>query len=764
MAIPASRPSGFDGWSEYFPEDQDSYMDKRVPTINSCIKMIRSNLNVFLGDKVKQQIMLEYRVPLNLEHVIAYGERSNEPFAAMARDIQAMIFENPEDFINMIGCAFYQIIYHCREITFMSQFNRKKIHVRITGFEKEIRIKHLKSILVGKFVRIQGNCVRCSGIKPLVKCMDFTCKVCGETKKQNFEQGRYKVPYCTACKKNAKMAPDKDSVVVMDWQQLKIQEIPKKGHDRIPKSVQVDVYNDMVSACIPGDIVTCYGVVEAMKTEIGGRDKKRSIYQLYIQANNVQRVSLNIAETGGQSELFSGRDLLGIRKIADLGVLQDLTTGEKMYRPGIVLRQLVHSIAPVIAGHNLVKAGLVLTLMGGVPRSLQGMTVRPDVHMMMVGDPGMGKSQLLKAVMHVAPRGVYVCGNSTTAGGITATVSGADGTLEAGALVLGDQGICCIDEFDKMKDQHGALLEAMEQQTISIAKAGTCCTLASRTAVIAAANPVEGHYNKRKSVSENLKMNPALVSRFDLLFIMMDDLNEDRDAMLSEHIMNLHRRPEDQVKWRKKRNRDGVPISQRPAQQYEGATLRERLELDDGDALDKIPTKLFKKYVAYARKYCQPKLNREAKKVIKEFYIELRKRHKNPDAAPITTRQLCSLIRLTEARAKCELRETATALDAKDAVEIVRESMIAAFSDDLGCVDFTRSKGYSGTKLMREVQKSLREYGRMAVQNGQEKAISRGDLRQMLRQFTPDVDDLIEKLRDQTIILLKRGGRYTIEV
>jgi len=194
-----------------------------------------------------------------------------------------------------------------------------------------------------------------------------------------------------------------------------------------------------------------------------------------------------------------------------------------------LLRALVNSVCPAIFGHELVKTGLLLGLVGGCQRYVNDpnrIAVRGDPHVLVVGDPGLGKSQMLQAISSIAPRGVYVCGNTTTTAGLTVTLhkdgSSGDYALEAGALVLGDQGCCCIDEFDKMGTQHAALLEAMEQQCISIAKAGIVCSLPARTSIIAAANPIGGHYDKSRTVSENLKMNPALLSRFDLVFILVD--------------------------------------------------------------------------------------------------------------------------------------------------------------------------------------------------------------------------------------------------
>ncbi|CAI9575112.1 unnamed protein product, partial [Staurois parvus] len=323
----------------------------------------------------------------------------------------------------------------------------------------------------------------------------------------------------------------------------------------------------------------------------------------------------------------------------------------------------------MINGHEVVKAGLSLALFGGCQKYVDDknrIPIRGDPHILVVGDPGLGKSQMLQAVCNVAPRGIYVCGNTTTTAGLTVTLSRDSATgdfaLEAGALVLGDQGICGIDEFDKMGNQHQALLEAMEQQSISLAKAGIVCTLPARTSIIAAANPVGGHYNKGKTVSENLKMGSALLSRFDLVFILLDTPNVDHDHLLSEHVMAMRAGSKETLRGATVTRTDTqdssvleVP-SERP--------LKERLKGRPGEYFDPIPHQLLRKYIGYARQYVHPKLSLDAAHVLQDFYLELRKQNQGIDSTPITTRQLESLIRLTEARARLELREEAIKEDA----------------------------------------------------------------------------------------------------
>ena len=299
-------------------------------------------------------------------------------------------------------------------------------------------------------------------------------------------------------------------------------------------------------------------------------------------------------------------------------------------------------------GHETVKAGMALTLFGGSQKTSldpSKLTVRGDPHFLVVGDPGLGKSQMLQATANLAPRGVYVCGSYSSSSGLTVTLQKEAGTgdyaIEAGALVLADQGCCCIDEFDKMGDEHQSLLEAMEQQTISIAKAGIVCNLMARTSVIAAANPVGGHYNKSKTVAENLKINPALLSRFDLIFILLDKPDEDMDQLLSEHVMSLHAGRKNSPK----KIQEKYLQSQMNEKEI---SLVKRLKLFPKEQFDPVPSPLMRKYIGYARKYIHPKLSKEAAKVLQSFFLDLREKHKGLDSTPITNRQLESLIRLSE--------------------------------------------------------------------------------------------------------------------
>jgi len=413
------------------------------------------------------------------------------------------------------------------------------------------------------------------------------------------------------------------------------------------------------------------------------------MYLLYIDVNYITKATTteevdDVYDEEEADSKESSKDSIQI-------TTKDLYAIEDVHRQPQLFKLIVNSFSPAIFGHEMVKAGILFALFGGRRRSktaLDRTAIRSDPHVLVVGDPGLGKSQMLSAAVKVAPRGVYVCGSSgVSTSGLTVTLvrgSGSDYALEAGALVLGDQGCCCIDEFDKMTTDHNALSEAMEQQSISIAKAGIICTLPARTSVIAAANPVGGHYNMSKSVGENLKMNSALLSRFDLIFILMDKPDGEMDQYLSRHVMALHSgNTADLSAFRPGQSQDTNMDPSQPSQSQNGQRgrsavkpemdrpLSERLRLTSDDDLELVPLPLLRKYIAYARKYVHPRLSPEAAATLQDFYLMMRAKHRSPDGTPVTTRQLESMIRMAEAKARMELRETVTRRDAMDVIEIM---------------------------------------------------------------------------------------------
>lgn len=755
-------PCPFKKWNLYFPDivyNPDSALATKVKAI---MKFVESHAAQLSKDEIesKAAVMFDYM------DLISDTELA-ESFPSFAGDLR----DQPTEVLHSISLAVSQVLSTVETAESphgAPLFDLPYIQARITNFEPAIPLKNLKSCYWGKFVAIHGTVIRVSNVKPLVKKMAFSCNLCSQTQVVHLTDGKYSIPtQCSSVDCRGKsFTPERSSpmTATIDWQTIKVQEImddDQRESGRIPRTVECELTADLVDSCVPGDMVTVTGIVKATGTEENRNksNKDKCMFLLYLHVNAVNN---NKGGTGA-TEQTSG--LAMEFSIKELYAIQEIQAQKNLFQ------LIVGSLCPSIYGHEMVKAGLVLGLFGGTQRYLNDknrIPVRGNPHILVVGDPGLGKSQMLQAVSNVAPRGVYVCGNATSTSGLTVTLSkegsSGDYSLEAGALVLGDQGCCCIDEFDKMGSQHQALLEAMEQQSISIAKAGVVCSLPARTSILAAANPVGGHYNKAKTVSENLKMGSALLSRFDLVFILLDKPDEEMDCMLSEHVMALHAGKKSAfgvVTARRRSREDSSSDEDEMRRQWEAdKPLSERLKIGRNEEFDAIPSQLLRKYVGYARTYVHPKLTPAAAEVLQNFYLDLRQQHHSADSTPITTRQLESLIRLTQARARLEMREKASQQDAKDVVEIMKYSLLDTFSDDFGNLDFQRSQHGSGMSSRAQSKRFVAELSRISEREynslftvEQMRRIAK-DLRLQIRNF----DDFVFSLNNQGF-LLKKGPR-----
>ncbi|ESR42117.1 hypothetical protein CICLE_v10013573mg [Citrus x clementina] len=584
-----------------------------------------------------------------------------------------------------------------------------KINIRPYNYpESMIALKNLKAAYIDKLVSVRGTVVKAGTVRPLVVRMDFECSKCKSEILRIFPEGKFSPPLvCTlhGCKSKT-FTPIRASARKIDFQKIRLQELLKcQDHEegRVPRTVECELSEDLVDVCIPGDVVTVTGIIRVINNymDIGGgksKSKSQGFYYLFLEAVSVKNSKSQSdtedlqgsncnARASEQANLFSfsPRDLEFIVKFSE-------ESGSDIFR------QIVQSICPSIYGHELVKAGITLALFGGVRKHSMDQNkvpVRGDIHVIVVGDPGLGKSQLLQAAAAVSPRGIYVCGNATTKAGLTVAVVKDsvtnDYAFEAGAMVLADSGLCCIDEFDKMSAEHQALLEAMEQQCVSVAKAGLVASLSARTSVLAAANPVGGHYNRAKTVNENLKMSAALLSRFDLVFILLDKPDELLDKRVSEHIM----------------------------------------------------------------------MTKPAAEILQKFYLKLRDHNTSADGTPITARQLESLVRLAEARARLDLREEITAENALEVVEIMRESLYDKYVDEHGSVDFGRSGGMSQQKEAKRFLSALNKQSELL----QKDSFSISEIYSLADRIglrVPDIDIFVDNLNTAGFLLKKGPKTYQV--
>uniref|UniRef100_A0AAY4CGM8 DNA helicase MCM8 n=1 Tax=Denticeps clupeoides TaxID=299321 RepID=A0AAY4CGM8_9TELE len=724
----------FKGWKLYFSEgfiESSPFVEK----VKAFEQYFLSQIDHFDKDEIERKgsILLDYKDLMQNKHL----STALPEFAQELKDL-------PGKILDCLGLAINQVLTkdlerHAAELQSQEGLssgaapiiNTPHISARVYNYEPITPLKTLRANLYGKFVAIRGTVVRVSNIKPLCRKMAFTCNSCGDTQSLHMPDGKYTIP--TKAKKSSCFLRKFPGNMIlklsfcmlnMNYELCRVQELmsdDQRESGRIPRTVECELTQDLVDSCVPGDMVTITGIVKVSNEDANCKTKKdKCMFLLYIEANSVSnskgqksKVSSE-PECQGTSVEFSLKDLYAIQEIQQ-----------------------------------------ILCFIG-------------DPHMLVVGDPGLGKSQMLQAVCNVAPRGIYVCGNTTTTSGLTVSLSRDSGTgdyaLEAGALVLADQGICCIDEFDKMGSQHQALLEAMEQQSISLAKAGIVCTLPARTSIIAAANPAGGHYNKGKTVSENLKMGSALLSRFDLVFILLDTPNEDHDHMLSEHVMAMRSGRKGVVSSATVSHctpESSISILEMPSDK----PLSDRLKVAPGESFDPIPHQLLRKYVGYARHYVHPTLSAEAAQVLQDFYLELRKQNHAADSTPITTRQLESLIRLTEARARLELREKATKSDAEDVVEIMKYSLAETYSDEFGRLDFERSQLGSGMSHRSKAKKFVAALNQIAERT-HKNTFEYQQLRQLavdLNVQVVDFESFVSALNEQGYLLKKGHKIYQLQ-
>lgn len=542
-----------------------------------------------------------------------------------------LLLDNPREVLKIFATALQETIKDLHPEIPENILRRYRVRIKDIGGEVPIRNLFL-SDYVGKIVEFRALIVRTTQVKQFLRRALYVCDVCGRIfpfESQEFYVKPRTCPYPDCSNTSpGKIRLLSEGQEFEEYQELVVQELPEElPAGKLPESCAVIVYGDLVDKVRPGDRVKITGIVltEPERKLIEGR---RPLYRTYVEA-----IYIDKAETEEEELKLSEEE---IQRILSLKNDPDLE------------RKIYESIAPSIYGLDTIKKAIAAQLFGGVPKIYpDGTRVRGDIHILLIGDPGTAKSQLLKYVANLAPRAIYTSGKGASAAGLTAAVIRTeDGwALEAGVLVLADKGIACIDEFDKMReDDRRAIHEALEQQTVSIAKAGIVATLNARTSVLAAANPKYGRYYPNRGLKDNIDLPPPILSRFDLIFIIKDVPSEDRDRELAEHVLSMH-----------SKYRNPVPP---------------------------IPPDLFKKLVLYAREHITPRLSKKAIEKLKEFYLEMRRsagRYQTDSLEmhpiPITPRHLEALVRLTEAHARMLLKEVADERDAEFAIQLMAESL-----------------------------------------------------------------------------------------
>jgi replicative DNA helicase Mcm len=533
------------------------------------------------------------------------------------------LLEKPDDFLQHAGNAAYAQL-GIEDAEYASKL--EKLTVRIVNLLGKEQLRKLGSKQMGKLVMIEGIVVRATPVRPMVMNAAFRCKRCG-TINQVEQTGQFlkAPPVCASpdCGRDGPFEFVQDESTFIDSQDLRLQEKPEDlPPGQLPRTLNVKlVGSEIVDLARPGDHVSIVGVVRAFAPSRPGIGKLRT-FILHLDANSLEVLGKE-PETRPPSPEEEEK-ILALSKDSE------------------VHKKIMNSIAPSIYGYEHIKEAIMYLLFGGVSKSLPDITIRGEINSLLIGDPGTAKSQLLQYVAKIAPRGLYTSGRGTTAAGLTAAVvreKGGSMSLEAGALVLADKGIACIDEMDKMRpEDRVAIHEAMEQHTVSVAKGGIVATLNARTAMLAAANPALGRYEPHRTVAENISLPVTILSRFDLIFVLRDVPDKEADAKMSEHILEIHRR--------------GVsPVE---------------AQIDED---------LLRKYIGYS-KTIKPKLSKAALKHLSDFYLAMRSASE-AEGSPvaITARQLESLVRIAEARARVALRKEVSGEDAEAAIAIMKRSL-----------------------------------------------------------------------------------------
>lgn len=614
-------------------------------------------------------------------------------------ELSQLLLEKPKDFFSFVEKATASI-----ELP-------NKVPFRVCDMPKQVNVRDLRSAHIGKFISVEGVVRKSSEVRPEIMQVVWVCPECEKEVIQE-RQGNF-VSYPSFCDCGNRKGFKQKEKSLIDTRWIVIEEPFELTEGERPSQVTIFLTEDLISSDMrrisdPGNRIRVTGILtDTPKTKSAGNPSNVRL-DFYMDANHIQQTE-------------EGWEKMEI-KPEDEEIIKQLASDPEVYKT------LVASIAPSLYGLEEIKESIILQLFGGVHRTLlDGTKFRGDIHVLLIGDPAAGKSQLLKLVPQIVPRGKYVSGKGATATGLTATVTKDEQfmggwVLEAGAMVLANKGLLAIDEFEKMApEDQVAMHEALEQGSVSIAKASIMATLPAQTSVLAGGNPKFSRFDPYLPISKQITIPDTLLSRFDLKFILKDVPNEDADKRLTEHML---------------RTRDDDFESSKPK-------------------LDKL---ILKKYISYAKDKVKPRLTKETGKTLKNFYVSQRKRAEGGSApVPITLRQFEALIRLSEASAKVQLSDVVRKEDAERAIRLMRFSLVQLGTDPgTGMIDVDRSEGSVSSSERSAIRVVLDIIGEMSATN---KDIKVDDIvERAKKKGVNDPAEMVDKLKREGLLFEPTPG------